>query len=139
VVAVSLLLVREHLRLGFLVPDGELDARAVHRYRVATDPWAIASVVVSLADRWSTRGIRARQRWIRRHEQLAIEMTQALALPVAAPLLRGDTLAEALGCEPGPVIGTLLAQIAEEQAAGTISNEAEAIAFARTQPPAPTA
>ncbi|MBJ7249314.1 MAG: HD domain-containing protein, partial [Thermoleophilia bacterium] len=30
------LLVREHLRLGFLVPDGALDARAVHRYRVAT-------------------------------------------------------------------------------------------------------
>ena len=57
---------------------------------------------------------------------------------MAAPLLRGDTLAEALGCEPGPVIGTLLAQIAEEQAAGTISNEAEAITFARTQPPAPT-
>jgi len=133
------LLVREHLRLGFLVPDGALDARAVHRYRVATDPWAIASVVVSLADRWSTRGTRARQRWIRRHEQLAIEMTQALALPMPAPLLRGDTLAEALGCEPGPVIGALLAQIAEEQAAGTISNEAEAIAFARTQPPAPTA
>ncbi len=133
------LLVREHLRLGFLVPDGALDARAVHRYRVATDPWAIASVVVSLADRWSTRGTRARQRWIRRHEQLAIEMTQALALPMPAPLLRGDTLAEALGCEPGPVIGALLAQIAEEQAAGTISNEAEAIAFARTQPSAPTA
>ena len=133
------LLVREHLRLGFLVPDGELDARAVHRYRVATDPWAIASVVVSLADRWSTRGIRARQRWIRRHEQLAIEMTQALALPVSAPLLRGDTLAEALGCEPGPVIGALLAQIAEEQAAGTISNEAEAIAFARIQTSSPTA
>ena len=133
------LLVREHLRLGFLLPDGALDARAVHRYRVATDPWAIASVVVSLADRWSTRGIRARQRWIRRHEQLAIEMTQALTLPVATPLLRGDTLAEALGCEPGPVIGVLLAQIAEEQAAGTISSETEAIAFARTQPSAPTA
>jgi hypothetical protein len=66
-------------------------------------------------------------------------MAQALVLPVAAPLLRGDTLAAALGCEPGPVIGALLAQIAEEQAAGTISNEAEAIAFARTQPSAPTA
>lgn len=132
------LLVREHLRLGFLVPEGELDARAVHRYRVATEPWAIASVVVSLADRWSTRGIRARQRWIRRHEQLAIEMTQALTVPVPAPLIRGDALAEAIGCEPGPTIGVLLAQIAEEQAAGTIANEAEAIAFARAQPPAPT-
>lgn len=131
------LLVREHLRLGFLVPDGELDARSVHRYRVATEPWAIASVVVSLADRWSTRGTRARQRWIRRHEQLAMEMAQALSAPVPAPLIRGDTLATALGCETGPTIGVLLAQIAEEQAAGSITNEAEAIAFARAQPPAP--
>lgn len=131
------LLVREHLRLGFLVAGGELDARAVHRYRVATEPWAIASVVVSLADRWSTRGTRARQRWIRRHEQLAIEMVQALVVTVPAPLIRGDTLATALGCEPGPMIGVLLAQIAEEQAAGTLTNESEAIAFARAQPPAP--
>jgi hypothetical protein len=125
-------LVREHLRLGFLVPEGELDARSVHRYRVATDPWAIASVVVSLADRWSTRGTRARQRWIRRHEQLAAAMVVALAEPPAAALVRGDDLAAALGIDPGPALGPLLAQIAEEQAAGSITTADEAIAFART-------
>jgi len=127
-------LVREHLRLGFLVPDGELDPRAVHRYRVETDPWAIASVVVSLADRWSTRGTRARQRWIRRHEQLAAAMALALSAPTPAPLIRGDDLATALDVQPGPRLGRLLAQIAEEQAAGTITNADEAIAFARTAP-----
>jgi putative nucleotidyltransferase with HDIG domain len=128
-------LVREHLRLGFLVPEGELDARSVHRYRVATDPWAIASVVVSLADRWSTRGTRARQRWIRRHEQLAAAMVVALAEPPAAALVRGDDLAAALGIDPGPALGPLLAQIAEEQAAGSITTADEAIAFARTVAP----
>lgn len=127
-------LVREHLRLGFLVPDGELDPRAVHRYRVETEPWAIASVVVSLADRWSTRGTRARQRWIRRHEQLAAAMVEALAEPTAPPLLRGDELAVALQEQPGPRLGILLARIAEEQAAGTITTADEAIAFARTVP-----
>ena len=66
-------------------------------------------------------------------------MAQSLSVPVDAPLIRGDALAEALGLELGPVIGVLLAQIAEEQAAGTISNEADAIAFARIQPSAPTA
>jgi putative nucleotidyltransferase with HDIG domain len=125
-------LVREHLRLGFLVPDGELDPRAIHRYRVATEPWAIASVVVSLADRWSTRGTRARQRWIRRHEQLAAAMIVALAEPTPPPLIRGDVLAEALGIQPGPALGPLLAQIAEEQAAGTVTTADEAIAFARS-------
>jgi putative nucleotidyltransferase with HDIG domain len=127
-------LVREHLRLGFLVPDGELDPRAVHRYRVETEPWAIASVVVSLADRWSTRGTRARQRWIRRHEQLASAMALALSAPTPAPLIRGDDLAAALDVQPGPRLGRLLAQIAEEQAAGTITSADEAIAFARTVP-----
>lgn len=125
------LLVREHLRLGFLVSAGDVDARAVHRYRVATAPWSIASVVVSLADRWSTRGTRARQRWIRRHTQLAEQMALALAAPVPDPLVRGDRLAEALGVAPGPEIGELLAVIAEEQAAGAIASEAEAIAVAR--------
>lgn len=127
-------LVREHLRLGFLVPDGELDPRAVHRYRVETEPWAIASVVVSLADRWSTRGTRARQRWIRRHEQLASAMALALAEPAPPPLIRGDDLAAALDETPGPRLGRLLAQIAEEQAAGTITTADEAITFARTAP-----
>ncbi|MFM7246027.1 MAG: HD domain-containing protein [Actinomycetota bacterium] len=125
-------LVREHLRLGFLVSAGEPDARAVHRYRVATDPYATASLVVSLADRWSTRGTRARQRWIRRHTELAERMALALAAPVPAPLVRGDRLAEALGVAPGPELGELLARIAEEQAAGAIASEADAIAFART-------
>ena len=124
-------LVREHLRLGFLVTGDEPDARAVHRYRVATEPYGLASIVVSLADRWSTRGTRARQRWIRRHTELAEQMALALAVPVPAPLVRGDRLAEALECEPGPVIGKLLARIAEEQAAGEVATEAEAIAFAR--------
>ncbi len=128
-------LVREHLRLGFLVPDGELDPRAVHRYRVETEPWAIASVVVSLADRWSTRGTRARQRWIRRHEQLAVAMITALAEPALPPLIRGDDLAAALDEPLGPRIGTLLARIAEEQAAGAITSQDEAIAFARALPP----
>ena len=127
-------LVREHLRLGFLVPDGELDARAVHRYRVATDPYGIATVVVSLADRWSTRGTRARQRWIRRHEQLATAMVEGLAAPTPPALVRGDELAEALGLAPGPELGRLLALIAEEQAAGTVTTADEAVAFARTAP-----
>ncbi len=127
------MLVREHLRLGFLVPDGTLEPRAVHRYRVASEPWAIATVVVSLADRWSTRGTRARQRWIRRHEQLATAMVQALAEPALPALVRGDVLAEALACDPGPTLGVLLAEIAEEQAAGVLTSEAEALAYARAQ------
>ena len=124
-------LVREHLRLGFIVSDGHVDAREIHRYRCATAPHGIASVVVSLADRWSTRGVRARQRWIRRHQQTATALIEGLAAPPLPPLLRGDALADALGLEPGPRVGTLLAAIAEEHAAGSFDTPEAAIAFAR--------
>ncbi len=126
-------LVREHLRLGFLVPEGAPDPRAVHRYRVATEPYAVASVVVSLADRWATRGTKARQRWIRRHQQVAEAMVAALAVPSPPPLVRGDELAAALGVPGGPELGRLLALLAEEQAAGAIATPDEAIEFARGQ------
>lgn len=125
-------LVREHLRLGFMVGPEVPDPREVHRYRVATAPWEVASLVLSVADRLATRGVRARQRWIRRHEALAAALVQPLTAPVPAPLIRGDRLATLLELDPGPRIGELLDQIAEEQAAGMIVDEAGAVEFART-------
>lgn len=125
-------LVREHLRLGFMVGPTAPDPRDVHRYRVATAPWELASLVVSVADRLATRGVRSRQRWIRRHQALAVDLVEVLGEPVAPPLVRGDRLAAALALEPGPRIGELLERIAEEQAAGTVVDEETAVAFART-------
>ena len=55
-----------------------------------------------------------------------------LSAPVPAPLIRGDRLATLLELDPGPRIGELLDQIAEEQAAGMIVDEAGAVEFART-------
>lgn len=48
-----------------------------------------------------------------------------------APLLRGDELAAALELSPGPVIGKLLAAIAEQQVQAEIQSPSEAIEFAR--------
>ena len=49
-------LVRQHLRLGFLVREQPLSRRALARYRRDVDPWVVESVVVSLCDRLATRG-----------------------------------------------------------------------------------
>lgn len=125
-------LVREHLRLGFMVGPEAPDPRDVHRYRVATAPWEVASLVLSVADRLATRGVRARQRWIRRHQTLAASLVAPLATPPPEPLIRGDRLAVALELEAGPRIGELLDRIAEEQAAGAIVDEAGAVEFARS-------
>lgn len=126
-------LVREHLRLGFMVGRDGIGPREIHRYRVATDPYGVPAVIVSLADRWATRGVRARQRWIRRHEETARTLVRGLLEPPLPALIRGDALAAALGLPPGPALGVLLAEIAEEQAAGTVTTAEAAVAFARTR------
>jgi hypothetical protein len=46
------------------------------------------------------------------------------------PLLRGDEIARLAGVR-GPRIGELVARLAEEQAAGTVTTREEAIALVR--------
>lgn len=124
-------LVREHLRLGFLVAEAPPPAREIHRYRVATAPWEEAALVLSVADRMATRGVRARERWIRRHRETAGAIAAALGEAMPVPLIRGDELARELGIEPGPLLGELLKGLAEEQAAGAVGTREEALAYAR--------
>jgi hypothetical protein len=78
--------------------------RAIHRFRRATEPWALEALAFVGAD-----GLAGAVREARAHEP-------------AEPLLRGDEL----GIEPGPEVGRLLELVAEERAAGTISTREEA-------------
>ncbi len=126
-------LVAEHLRLGFLVRERPFDRRTAYRYLQATAPYTYESVVLSLADRLATRGVRARQAYVRAHSQAAVELirlVQELESEEREPLLRGDEIAELAGAG-GPRIGELVALLAEEQAAGTVTTREEAIALVR--------
>jgi len=125
------LLVAEHLRLGFMVHDRPIDRRDGYRYLKATAPHTHASVVVSLADRFATRGVRARQAYVRAHTQTADELLQVVAELESEdrePLLRGDEISEMTGAT-GPRIGELVDALAEEQAAGAVATRDEAVAF----------
>ena len=101
-------LTRHHLRLGFLVHDAPLDRRAVHRYLVATAPVSADVTLLTVADRLATRGRNAEPA-IARHVALAAHLLDAAleqrAAGPAAPLVRGDALAAALGLRPGPQLG----------------------------------
>jgi putative nucleotidyltransferase with HDIG domain len=128
-----MLLVAEHLRLGFMVHDRPLGRRDAYRYLRATEPYVEASVVISLADRFATRGVRARQAYVRAHAETADELLSLVADLEAEerePLLRGDEIAELTGSE-GPRIGQLVDALAEEQAAGAVTTREEAVAFVR--------
>ncbi|MGH2917506.1 MAG: HD domain-containing protein, partial [Solirubrobacteraceae bacterium] len=126
-------LVRNHLRLGFLVHEAPLSPRALYRYMRACEPVEVDVTLLSVADRLATRGRKA-QEAIAKHVEVARD-----ALPAAlawrahgprTPLLPGDKLAAALALEPGPEVGRLLEAIDEAHYAGEIDSREEAIELA---------
>ncbi|MET0557450.1 MAG: HD domain-containing protein [Solirubrobacterales bacterium] len=126
-----------HLRLGFLIPEAPLPARRVHEYLRATEPVAVDVTLLTVADRLSARGHGpiASPEMVEAHLALASQMLGAAldwhrtGPPV--PLLRGDELATALGIEPGPRLGEVLAELEAAQYSGEVSDRDGAIDHAR--------
>jgi tRNA nucleotidyltransferase/poly(A) polymerase len=85
------------------------DARGLHRFRRATEPWALEALAFLGASDLSEPLLAARRSAPRK------------------PLLRGGEL----GLPPGPEVGRLLEEIEEERAAGRISTKEEALEYAR--------
>ena len=86
-------------------------ARSIHRFRRVTEPWALHALAFVGAS------------------ELAPVVEDARAGDFDEPLVRGDEL----GLPPGPEVGRLLAQIAEERAVGTISTRQEALDLVRRE------
>lgn len=84
-------------------------ARSIHRFRRATEPWALEALAFLGAS------------------ELADAVEESRRRDPAEPLVRGDEL----GLPPGPEIGRLLAEIDEERAAGTIATKEDALEYAR--------
>jgi putative nucleotidyltransferase with HDIG domain len=126
-----------HLRLGFLIPEMPLPPRRVHAYLRATEPVAVDVTLLTVADRLSARGKGpiASPEMVAAHLQLAREMIAA-ALDwrregPPQPLLRGDEVAAELGIEPGPELGSALAELEAAQYAGEITDREGALEHLR--------
>src|SRR5215510_7432399 len=83
--------------------------RAIHRFRRATEPWALEALAFLGGREFDGAVVRAR------------------AEEPQDPLIRGGELQ----LPPGPEVGRLLEEIAEERAAGTITTKEEALEYAR--------
>ncbi|HEY2766888.1 MAG TPA: HD domain-containing protein [Solirubrobacteraceae bacterium] len=128
-------LVRNHLRLGFLVHQPQpLARRAVFAYLRACEPVEVDVTLLSVADRLATRGARSGEA-IDAHLRLArTVLGAALRWHSEGPpdaLVRGDELARELDIAPGPRLGELLEELAKACYAGEIATHNEALAYAR--------
>jgi len=130
-------LVRNHLRLGFLVHEPQpLARRTAYTYLRACEPVEVDVTLLSVADRLATRGDRA-QEAIDAHMRVAQGMLKdALrwrAEGPPRPLWRGDELIRELGIPVGPQVGELLEELAAGQYAGELQTREQALAYARAR------
>jgi len=129
-------LVRNHLRLGFLVHEPQpLSRRTVFGYLHACSPVEVDVTLLSAADRLATRGDRARES-IEAHLRVAGGLLgDALrwrAEGPPQPLIRGHELADELGIPPGPLVGELLGELAAAQYAGELQTREQSLAYGRS-------
>jgi tRNA nucleotidyltransferase/poly(A) polymerase len=122
-------LVRQHLRLGFLVREQPLTRRALAHYRRDVSPYVFESVAVSLCDRLATRGEKTSRASIARHYRLARFVWSQVTKAPVPHLLSGDDVMRVLGIAPGPAVGQALEALDEEVEAGEVRDVDEARAF----------
>jgi putative nucleotidyltransferase with HDIG domain len=128
-------LVRQHLRLGFLVHEPRpLARRTVFAYMRACEPVEVDVTLLSAADRLATRGVRSQEAIAAHLELTRTVLGDALRWHAAGPpaaLWRGDELARELDIPPGPRLGELLEELVQARYAGEIATRAQALDHAR--------
>lgn len=129
-------LVRAHMRPLHLSRADSVTRRAVYRYFRAAGSAGLDVGLLTLADHLATHdGAGSDGSWERLLGVVTtlfhhyFEDYQESIKP--RPLLSGHELIAALELQPGPEVGRLLRLLEEAQAAGEISNAAEALALAR--------
>ena len=121
-------LVRQHLRLGFLVRDMPLTRRALVRYRRSVEPFVFEAIALSLADRMATRGERTPPQSLARHFRITRDVFGDTP-PAPRRLLSGDDVMVLLGVPPGQAVGRALDALQEEIDCGEVTSEGQARAF----------
>lgn len=130
------LLTLHHLHLGFMSGERPLPRRRLHQYLRLTEPVAADVTLLTVADRLAARGSgpTASAAMIEAHLELAREVLPAALQwhregPPRVPI-GGDELAAAVGLEPGPELGRLLAEIEAAVFSGEVTTAEQAIEHA---------
>ncbi len=125
-----------HLRPGYMADNENLSPRAKFRFARDTAGECISVLLLSLADQRATRGRLTSQESRLEHEKvvsgLIKEYFRKQKEKKLPRLINGDDVLRKFKLEPGPLIGKILSEVEELQAAGEVKNKAEALALAKS-------
>ncbi len=127
-------IIEEHMRPGQLRTAEVLTARAVARFWRDTGATGVDVLLHELADHIATRGpLLQPYDWANHLIWSSLLLDAYFAPPPERmhPLLDGNDLLRELHLSPGPIIGYLLGELHEAQAAGELPDRAAALRMAR--------
>jgi poly(A) polymerase len=126
-----------HMRPGQLCQEGRVTPRSIRRYFVDLGPVGINVALFSLADHLATRGPfiggateNTSAAWDQHVAVVSLLLTRYIrqrASILPPRLLSAEELMRRFDLRPGPELGSLLEQIAEAQADGSVGSKEEAI------------
>ena len=123
-------LVRQHLRLGFLVREMPLTRRALVRFRHDVEPFVFEAIALSMADRVATRGERTPPQSLARHFRIARDVFGDTPAPPRR-LLDGAQVMALLGLAEGAAVGRALDVLQEEIDCGVVTTPSRPAPSAR--------
>ena len=128
------LIVREHMRPGQLRAAEHVTLRAIVRFFRDTGNAGPDVLLHDLADHLATRGLQTNPMGWSAHlawTRTLLEAHWGAPPERVAPLINGNDVMTALGIGPGKLVGIILQEVQEAQAAAEIHTRAEALELAR--------
>jgi len=130
-------LIYHHLRPAQMANNGLPTSRAVYRYFRDTEGAGVDVLFLALADYLATHGPKLDIEEWKQHNLLisfilAEHFKQEIKV-LPAKLIDGHDLMDIFGLRPGPLLGQLLAEVREAQAAEELSTREEALELVRRE------
>ncbi len=130
-------LIYHHLRPAQMANDGLPTSRAIYRYFRDTEGAGIDVLFLALADYLATHGPKLDiEEWKQHNLMISFVLAEyskqeTKVLPVK--LINGNDLMDIFGLRPGRLLGELLAEVREAQAAEELSTREEALELVRKE------
>ncbi|MGC8879534.1 MAG: CCA tRNA nucleotidyltransferase [Anaerolineae bacterium] len=130
-------IVRWHLRPLLLSREVTVSRRALHRFFRDVGEAGVSVALLAWADHLAAYDLI----WHEREDKVLRTISQLLEvyfercdeIVAPPPLLSGGEIARQLGISPGPLIGSLLRELQEAQAAGEVATRTQAWEWVRTR------